>query len=52
MPGLTLTARQAARLFSIEPARCEQVLRALVDEGFLSTNGSKFTRADVGRGAL
>jgi hypothetical protein len=33
MSGLTLTVRQAARLFSIEPARCELVLGALVREG-------------------
>ena len=30
MPGLRLTVSQASRLFSIEPARCERVLVALV----------------------
>jgi hypothetical protein len=46
MPGLTLTVRQAARLFSIEPARCERVLGALVYDGILATDGLKFARAD------
>ena len=45
MPGLTLTVRQAARLFSIEPARCERVLGALVYDGILATDGLQFARA-------
>jgi hypothetical protein len=45
MPGLTLTVRQAARLFSIEQARCERVLGALVRDGVLTTDGTKFIRA-------
>jgi hypothetical protein len=45
MPGLTLTLRQAARLFSIEQTRCERVLGALVHDGVLVTDGSKFARA-------
>lgn len=49
MPGLTLTLRQAARLFSIEPAHCERVLGALVEAGVLATNGRAFARADAGR---
>ena len=49
MPGLTLTVRQAARLFSTEPARCERVLEALVEDGVLTTDGSKFARAVAGR---
>jgi hypothetical protein len=46
MPGLTLTVRQAARLFSMEPARCERVLGALVHDGVLAagTDGAKFAR--------
>lgn len=47
MPGLTLTVRQAARLFSIEPARCERVLGALVYDGILATDGLKFARAST-----
>ena len=49
MPGLTLTLPQAARLFSLEPARCEQILLALVRRGLLRTDGQSFARADVGR---
>jgi hypothetical protein len=45
MPGLTLTVRQAARLFSIEQARCARVLGALVRDGVLTTDGTKFIRA-------
>lgn len=45
MPGLTLTVRQAARLFSIEQTRCERVLGALVNDGVLATDGSVFARA-------
>ena len=50
MPGLTLTVRQAARLFSIEPARCELVLGALVRDGVLATDGLTFARAGAGGG--
>ena len=46
MPGLTLTLRQAARFFSLDPIRCERVLHALVHAGHLTTNGRAFTRAD------
>ena len=49
MPGLTLTVRQAARLFSIEPAQCERVLGALVHDGILATDGLNFARAGGGR---
>ena len=49
MPGLTLTLAQASRLFSVDPARCERVLGALVDGGVLSTNGRAFARAGTGR---
>jgi hypothetical protein len=48
MPGLTLTVAEAARLFSIDAACCERVLRALVARGELTTNGRVFTRADGG----
>ena len=49
MPGLTLTLPQAARLFSIDIVRCERVLGALVDEGWLATDGRKFANAFGGR---
>jgi hypothetical protein len=51
MPGLTLTVRQAARLFSIEQTRCERVLGELVAEGVLATDGAIFARVGSGRGA-
>jgi hypothetical protein len=35
MPGLSLTSRQAQRLWSLEPRRCETVLNALIDSQFL-----------------
>jgi hypothetical protein len=45
MPGMTLTLSQAARLFSIEPTRCGQVLGALVRAGDLASDGTSFTNA-------
>jgi hypothetical protein len=47
MPCLTLTLAQASRLFSIDAARCERVLGALVERGVLTTNGRTFSRADA-----
>ena len=49
MPGLTLTLPQASRLFSIEPARCERVLGALVHAGDLATDGKAFASPRGGR---
>jgi hypothetical protein len=49
MPGLNLTLPQAARLFSLDHARCARVLFTLVKRGMLATNGRAFTRADTGR---
>ena len=43
MPGLRLTLPQAARLFSLEPDRCERVLAALVESGQLASTGTTFT---------
>lgn len=48
MPGLKLTLPQASRLFSIEPARCERVLEALVRDGHLATDGSTFASSRGG----
>jgi hypothetical protein len=49
MPGLTLTLPQAARLFNLDRARCEQILLHLVHSGLLRTDGRMFARADVNR---
>ena len=43
MPGLRLTAAQAARLFSLSAGQCERLLAALVDAGALGTDGRLFT---------
>ena len=48
MPGLLLTSAQAARLFGLDTARCEDVLRSLVAHGVLATDGRTFARADAG----
>lgn len=44
MPGLNLTLPQAARLFDVEPARCERALRDLVRRGGLWTDGHVYCR--------
>ena len=49
MPGLTLTLPQAARLFNLDLDRCQQVLDALVDDGYIVTNGRTFASAQGGR---
>jgi hypothetical protein len=46
MPGLKLTLPQAARFFSVDPARCQQVLETLVHSGQLVTDGRVFARPD------
>jgi hypothetical protein len=48
MPALKLMLPQAARLFSIEPARCERVLDALVHAGDLATDGRAFRNPGTG----
>jgi hypothetical protein len=50
MPGLTLTLRQAQRMWHMTPGECEGLLRTLVDSGFLAmTPGGAFVRAGSGR---
>jgi|CXWL01.1.fsa_nt_gi hypothetical protein len=49
MPGLKLTLPQAARLFSLDRALCEQVLGALVQDGALAVSAGAFARPDTGR---
>lgn len=45
MPGLTLTAEQAQRLWALEPRMCRVVLGRLVDVGYLCrTDGGHFTK--------
>jgi hypothetical protein len=39
-PGLRLTTRQAARLWTLETVHCEDVLKALVDAGYLYVDDS------------
>ena len=39
MPGLSLTARQAARLWGLDARRSDHVLSILVDSGFLRCDG-------------
>jgi DNA-binding IclR family transcriptional regulator len=49
MPGLRLTARQAARLFGVDPKACKALLEALVESGFLRHAGDTYLRAGTGR---
>ena len=49
MPGQALTLPQAARLFNLEPARCERVLDTLVHAGLLVRHSGMYARADCGR---
>jgi hypothetical protein len=49
MPGLTLTLRQAARLFDLEPTHCEEVLNGLVAAGALAVSHGVFVRGGTGR---
>jgi hypothetical protein len=47
MPGLTLTVRQASRLFGLDQEHCRVVLDALADAAYLRhTRGGAFTRGD------
>ena len=49
MPGLSLTLRQAARLFNLELTHCAHVLDTLVADGHLWTNGHEFLSSSAGR---
>jgi len=40
MPGLLLTAAQAARLLSLPPSVCGRILHTLVQRGVLRTTGT------------
>ena len=48
MPGLRLTTPQARRLWGLDAASCEALLRALVDAKFLfRTRDGAFMRVDA-----
>jgi hypothetical protein len=48
MPGLSLTERQAQRLWHLEPEVCRLLLKALVDSGFLRrTSHGGYVRARI-----
>ena len=46
MPGLTLTPRQASRLFGLDPDLCQRVLDALIDMAYLREAGGTVRRGD------
>jgi Fic family protein len=47
MPGLSLTAKQAQRLWHLDPANCSAVLSQLVASGFLREVRGLYIRGDV-----
>jgi hypothetical protein len=49
MPGLTLTLRQAARLFDVDTPMCARVLELLQENGALRRQGDVFSSAGEGR---
>lgn len=44
MPGLCLTRAQVQRLWLLEPAACDNVLRALVDARYLRLTNNGYVR--------
>ena len=44
MPGLCLTRAQVQRLWLLEPAACDTVLRTLVDAGYLRCTPGGYVR--------
>jgi hypothetical protein len=49
MPGLSLTERQAQRLWHLDPDACHSLFKALVESGFLRrTPRGGYVRANVG----
>jgi hypothetical protein len=49
MPGMRLTAPQAARLFNLDVVSCARVLDTLVTDGVLWTDGRDFRGSNAGR---
>jgi hypothetical protein len=53
MPDLRLTIRQARRLWNLEPTLCDELLSALVNEGFLArTHDGSFLKRTSGPSLL
>ena len=53
MPGLRLTPAQAQRLWGLDRATCEELLKRLVKEKFLSqTRDGSFVRTEGGPGRM
>ena len=49
MPGLSLTERQAQRLWHLDAEACQSLFKALVESGFLrQTPRGGYVRANVG----
>ena len=48
MPGLSLTAHQAARLWNVSPDVSQRVLSSLVEVGYVKPSPSGYVRASVG----
>ena len=44
MPGLRLTPKQAARLWGLDPAACEEVLERLIESSFLRWSAGAVVR--------
>jgi hypothetical protein len=44
MPGLCLTRAQVQRLWLLEPAACDNVLKTLVDAGYLRLTPAGYVR--------
>ena len=44
MPGLCLTRAQVQRLWLLEPSACDNVLRAMVDAGYLRQTPNGYVR--------
>jgi Fic family protein len=49
MPGMRITLPQACRLWALDPATGERVLRELVDAAVLRQVGKYYMRADLDR---
>ena len=45
MPGRCLTRAQVQRLWLLEPSTCDNVLRALVDAGYLRLTSGGYVRS-------
>lgn len=48
IPGVSLTVRQAERLWHLNAAMCRQIVERLIDEGFLRRANVAFVRSRCG----